>query len=111
MALSVLMCSLLFFGFLMTGTIFRGLEQENFSLVKFYVARANRIVPPLTILCLALLIFGWIYLTPPDYKILCEHVISSLGFLSNITYWKESGYFKASSHEKWLLRTWSLSVG
>ncbi|MFT5541818.1 MAG: peptidoglycan/LPS O-acetylase OafA/YrhL [Glaciecola sp.] len=94
----------------MTGIIFRGLEQEHFSILKFYVARANRIIPPLAMLCLVLLIFGWFYLTPPDYKILGEHVGSSIGFFSNITYWKESGYFDASSHEKWLLHTWSLSV-
>ena len=78
-------------GFLMTGIIFRGLEQESFSLLKFYVARANRIIPPLAVLCLVLLTFGWVYLTPPDYKILGEHVSSSMGFFSNITYWKESG--------------------
>jgi hypothetical protein len=37
-------------------------------------------------------------------------VASSIGFISNIFYWSESGYFDASSHEKWLLHTWSLSV-
>ena len=97
-------------GFLMTGIIFRGIEQENFSIVKFYLARANRIVPALAVLCLVLLIFGWLYLTPIDYKTLGKHVFSSLGFVSNIVYWKESGYFDAVSHEKWLLHTWSLSV-
>ena len=45
-------------GFLMTGIIFRGLEQNNFSILKFYVARANRIIPALAVLCLVLLIMG-----------------------------------------------------
>ncbi|MBR9847407.1 MAG: acyltransferase [Algicola sp.] len=97
-------------GFLMTGIIFRGIEQENFSILKFYVARANRIIPALAVLCLALLVFGWFYLTPLDYKVLGKHVGSSMGFLSNIIYWRESGYFDAASHEKWLLHTWSLSA-
>ena len=97
-------------GFLMTGIIFRGIEQNNFSILKFYVARANRIIPALAVLCLALLVFGWFYLTPLDYKALGKHVGSSITFLSNIVYWKESGYFEAASHEKWLLHTWSLSV-
>ena len=97
-------------GFLMTGIIFRGLEQENFSILKFYVARANRIIPALALLCLVLLIFGWFYLTPLDYLALGKHVGSSLGFISNIVFWKESGYFDATSHEKWLLHTWSLSA-
>lgn len=97
-------------GFLMTGIIFKGIEQENFSILKFYVARANRIIPALAVLCLILLIFGWFYLTPLDYKALGKHAASSVAFLSNIIYWRESGYFDAASHEKWLLHTWSLSV-
>lgn len=97
-------------GFLMTGIIFRGIEQNNFSLLKFYVARVNRIVPALVALCLFLLIFGWFYLTPLDYKALGKHVAGSLTFVSNIFYWRESGYFDASSLEKWLLHTWSLSI-
>ena len=97
-------------GFLMTGIIFKGLEQQNFSIIKFYIARANRIIPALAILCIVLLIFGWFFLPPVDYKSLAKHAVSSIGFISNNIYWLESGYFDAASHEKWLLHTWSLSV-
>lgn len=97
-------------GFLMTGIIFKGLESGEFNLFKFYVARANRILPALAVLCLSLFFFGWFYLTPLDYQTLGKHAASSMGFFSNMTYWKESGYFDAASHEKWLLHTWSLSV-
>ncbi|HHB1595726.1 TPA: acyltransferase family protein, partial [Vibrio campbellii] len=38
-------------GFLMTSIIFRGLENSNFSIVNFYISRANRIIPALAILC------------------------------------------------------------
>jgi peptidoglycan/LPS O-acetylase OafA/YrhL len=93
-------------GFLMTGIIFKGLEQKSFSILKFYVARANRIVPALAVLCLALLVFGWFYLTPLDYRALGKHVGGSMVFLSNIMYWKEAGYFDTASHGKWLLHTW-----
>ena len=97
-------------GFLMTGIIFRGLEQSHFSISKFYISRANRIIPALAVLCLAILVFGWLYINPFDYKDLGKHVASSIGFVSNIIYWKETGYFDAGAHEKWLLHTWSLSV-
>jgi peptidoglycan/LPS O-acetylase OafA/YrhL len=97
-------------GFLMTGIIFKGLEQEKFSILRFYVARANRIIPALSLLCFILLIFGWFYISPIDYEALGIHAASSMSFLSNIVYWRESGYFDVSSHEKWLLHTWSLSV-
>ena len=97
-------------GFLMTGIIFRGIESDNFSLFQFYVARANRIIPALSFLCLILLLWGFFYLSPIDYRVLGKHVGSSISFLSNIVYWSEDGYFDVSSHEKWLLHTWSLSV-
>jgi peptidoglycan/LPS O-acetylase OafA/YrhL len=97
-------------GFLMTGIIFKGIERESFSILDFYVARANRIIPALAALCLVLLIFGWFSLSPFDYKKLGMNVASSMGFLSNVFYWIDSGYFDEASQEKWLLHTWSLSV-
>ena len=97
-------------GFLMTGIIFRGIEQENFSISKFYTSRANRIIPALTVLCLVLLTFGWFFELNAVYETISKHTFSSLGFVSNITYWKESDYFDGGAHEKWLIHTWSLSA-
>ena len=97
-------------GFLMTGIIFRGIEEEKFSVLKFYIARANRIVPALAFLCLILIFLGFLYLNPIDYEVLGKHIGGSIGFISNFMYWKEDGYFDVLSHEKWLLHTWSLSV-
>ena len=97
-------------GFLMTKIIFQGLAEQKFSVLGFYLARANRIIPALSMVCLVLLVFGWFYLAPSDYSVLGKHVSSSIGFFSNITYLQEGGYFDAASHEKWLLHTWSLSV-
>ncbi|QBL08428.1 acyltransferase [Rheinheimera sp. D18] len=97
-------------GYLMTAIIFNGLQQQKFSLIGFYVARANRIIPALAALCSVLLLLGYLYLTPIEFRTLGKHVASSIGFISNITYWLESGYFASASKEKWLLHTWSLSV-
>lgn len=97
-------------GFLMTQIIGKGLERGEFSLVEFYLARAARIVPALAVLCLILLAGGWYTLLPPDYKTLGAHAAYSLSFFSNVKYWQEVSYFDVSSHEKWLLHTWSLSV-
>lgn len=97
-------------GFLMTGIIFKGIELEDFSILKFYVARANRIIPALSVLCFGLLLFSFFSL-PPDYQINNSmHILGSMSFISNIIYWRESGYFNAVSHDKWLLHTWSLSA-
>lgn len=97
-------------GYLMTGIIFKGFESKSFNIYQFYSARANRIIPALVALCSVLLILGWFFLLPDDYKVLAKHAISSLSFLSNILYVTESGYFDAVAHDKWLLHTWSLSV-
>lgn len=97
-------------GFLMTSIIFNGLQSQQFNLFRFYVARVNRIIPALAVLCLVLLLLGWFFLPPVEYRSLGKHAAGSISFISNILYWKESGYFDASSHEKWLLHTWSLSV-
>ena len=98
-------------GFLMTGIVVTGLERsEGFSVWGFYLARARRILPALIVLCAALIALGWWVLMPVDYKILGTHVIASLAFVSNIKFWRETGYFDAESHEKWLLHTWSLAA-
>ncbi|WP_299594177.1 acyltransferase family protein [uncultured Microbulbifer sp.] len=97
-------------GFLMTGIILSGMENKNFSLLRFYMSRANRIIPALSVLCLFMLAFGYLYLYGPEFKLLGKHIVGSAGFFSNILFWKESGYFDTSSHDKWLLHTWSLSV-
>lgn len=97
-------------GFLMTGIIIRGFRENNFNIFSFYVARANRIIPALSVLCLTLLFLGWFFLPPIEYSNLANHSASSVGFFSNMVYWKESGYFDSAAHEKWLLHTWSLSA-
>lgn len=97
-------------GYLMTSIIFTKSEAGSFSFLDFYKSRAKRIVPALLALCLVLTIYGLLFIYPSDLLMLGEHVASSVLFLSNFTYWMESGYFDAASHSKWLLHTWSLSV-
>ncbi|MET0126837.1 MAG: acyltransferase, partial [Pseudomonas caspiana] len=97
-------------GYLITGIIVRNLDAGRFSLLAFYKSRARRIVPALAALCFVLLLAGWFYLLPQDYSELGKHIAASLGFVSNIVYWFEAGYFTPGAHEKWLLHTWSLSV-
>lgn len=97
-------------GYLMTRIILGPLAQDRFSVFGFYLARARRIFPALAALSALLLVYGWLNLSPMDYKQLAKHAGASLLFISNHTYWKESGYFDADAHEKWLLHTWSLSV-
>lgn len=97
-------------GYLMTAIIFRGMEEGGFSTFRFYAARARRIFPALAALCAVLVVFGFFFVIPKDYDLLAKHASHSLLFISNFTYFNESGYFDTSSHEKWLLHTWSLAT-
>lgn len=94
----------------MMAIVLEGLEQKRFSLIGFYLGRARRIAPGLLLLIAALLALGWFWLPTPDYQALGSQSAYSLGFLSNILFWRSSGYFDAAAHEKWLLHTWSLGV-
>lgn len=97
-------------GFLMTKIITNKIKNRQFSLIEFYASRAKRLIPALAALCATLIVFGWFFLAPEDYRKLAEHVASSINFTSNLTYAKEVDYFDADSSEKWMLHTWSLSV-
>lgn len=97
-------------GFLMTKIITSGIRSQSFSIKSFYLSRGNRIIPPLAILCLFLLIFGWFFLTPTDYRKVGNDVLNSMLFISNFIYAQEKGYFETSISEQWLLHTWSLSA-
>ncbi|QIC64449.1 acyltransferase [Acinetobacter schindleri] len=98
-------------GYLMTKIIIDQLMQDRFSIWKFYLARGIRILPALLALTTVIAIAGWFLLIPEDYKTYGKHAASSITFLSNIAYLRESSdYFSTAAHEKILLHTWSLSV-
>ncbi|HBO71334.1 MAG TPA: acyltransferase, partial [Acinetobacter sp.] len=70
-------------GFLMTSIIFNKMENNSFNLFEFYVARVNRIIPVLAVMGIVLLVFGWFYLLPLDYRDLSRQVEKSVLFTSN----------------------------
>ena len=98
-------------GYLMTKIIIDQIMQEKFSIWKFYLARGIRILPALLLLTFMIALVGWFLLIPEEYKTYGKHAASSITFLSNFLYWRESSdYFSAAAHDKILLHTWSLSV-
>lgn len=97
-------------GYLMTSIILKKHKQSTFTFYSFYLDRVKRIVPALLALCVVLIIVGWFLLIPSDFRSLAKQVGTSLGFVSNIFYFLEAGYFDAASHDKLLLHTWSLSI-
>ncbi|MDI9313802.1 MAG: acyltransferase family protein [Hydrotalea sp.] len=97
-------------GFLITGIILQGLNNNNFSFVEFYSRRVRRIFPALIIVLIAVLVFGYFYLFPYEYKQLAKHAFGGTAFISNFFFWNEVGYFDNSANTKPLLHLWSLAI-
>lgn len=97
-------------GYLMTALILARVELGTFSPAAFYLDRARRIVPALAVLIAAMLGLGALILLPDDYALLARHSAGSGGFVSNLLYWQETGYFEPAGDRRWLLHTWSLSL-
>lgn len=97
-------------GFLITRILMRELETGNFSIARFYERRVRRLFPALY-LVLALTVLGGYVLLPPDALAdLGKSTGATAAFVSNLYFWKTSGYFDAASELKPLLHTWSLAV-
>src|SRR5262249_14064257 len=73
-------------GFLITSQLIS--ESHNtfgFLLLDFYARRARRILPSLTVVSIATLILGWIFLLPDgEQQNLAKSAIASTLFVSNI---------------------------
>ncbi len=97
-------------GFLISHQLFANCDRGLFSIRDFYVRRIRRIFPALILVLIATAAFGWIALTPPEFKSLQQHLAASAFFSNNILLWYEAGYFDAPSKAKPLLHLWSLGV-
>ena len=97
-------------GYLISKHIWEELAADSFSIRTFYARRVRRIFPALGLVLLASLFFGWVILTPAEYEQLGKHVASGAGFISNLVFWKEAGYFDNAADTKPLLHLWSLGI-
>ena len=97
-------------GYLITSIIVAELEQQRFSVLRFYERRARRILPALFLVLAACIPLAWQYLMPMDMADFAKSVVAVAAFASNVLFWQQSGYFDTASELKPLLHTWSLAV-
>lgn len=97
-------------GYVIAKSLEGDLRSGEFSLANFYYKRIRRIFPALFTTFLATLIIGSVLLLPEFLTGLFKSVAASAVFVSNIFFWKDSGYFAATAVTRPLLHTWSLSV-
>lgn len=97
-------------GFLITGIIVREIREGKFTIAGFYERRIRRIYPAVFALIAFVLIASAYLYGSQDFTSISRSAAANTIFLSNMLFWRESGYFEAPSTLKPLLHTWSLSV-
>lgn len=97
-------------GYLISRILFSNLDNDKFSLLDFYSRRINRIYPALILVLITCLTFGWISLLADEYMQLGKHTAGGAGFVANLVFWSETGYFDNLSDTKPLLHLWSLGI-
>jgi len=97
-------------GYLMALRIIGGIDQGNFSLLRFYESRIRRIFPALFAMIAASAVMAWIFFMPVEFEYFARSAKAAAYFTSNIQLNRESGYFDISAQLKPLLHTWSLAI-
>ncbi|HXW72781.1 MAG TPA: acyltransferase family protein [Methylocella sp.] len=97
-------------GFLITSIIWSEINEGVFSISHFYSRRIRRILPAL----LAVLFFttgvSAILLLPVDLIGYSKSLLSTLTFVANVYFWRDTNYFSRGHENKPLLHMWSLGV-
>jgi peptidoglycan/LPS O-acetylase OafA/YrhL len=97
-------------GFVITARINADVAQGRFSILDFYERRIRRIIPALAVtLFVTTAIFGFI-MSWANLADLSKSLIAAAFSVSNIFFWKTTGYFDPSAEIRPLLHTWSLAV-
>ena len=99
-------------GFLLTGILMRELDDGRYTLAGFYVRRARRILPALTVMVLATLVAGF-YLMAPSQFVQTAHATRGVATISVNMYFariKADYWDQSSLADQPLLHAWSLAV-
>ena len=97
-------------GFLITTILIHELNQDKFSLFRFYERRARRILPALFFMMFVSAIGAYLLMAPDQFLSFGQSIVAVVLFLSNVLFWLKSDYFAPAAEESPLLHTWSLAV-
>ena len=98
-------------GYLITGLVYKEVEHNKFSILRFYERRIRRIVPLVLFTTFTAFAIGMLVMLPNDLENLCQAVIASnlsanniLMFITSADYWALHNDYKP------LMHTWSLGI-
>ncbi len=96
-------------GYLITANLHGDLLRGRFSILGFYERRARRILPALFVMIAASGVGALMFL-PNDLKLFGESAVFTVLSLSNLFFFRHTGYFDVGATVSPLLHTWSLAV-
>jgi peptidoglycan/LPS O-acetylase OafA/YrhL len=97
-------------GYLICSIIVREIEQQRFSIARFYARRCKRILPALLTVLLFCMFAALFVLSPYEMKSLGRGEIATILSVSNVQFWRVGNYFDHGGILNPLLMTWSLAV-
>jgi peptidoglycan/LPS O-acetylase OafA/YrhL len=97
-------------GYLISRQILLGMQAKTFSLSDFYVRRVRRLLPAALTTIVMTLVGASIVLPPYQVAELSREAAFAAFSLSNVYFWRNSGYWAAESQTMPLLHTWTLAV-
>lgn len=97
-------------GYLITGILLREIRAGSFSYRAFYERRARRILPALLAVLSATLPLAYATMLPEQLESHAAAMLTVFSAVSNVWFWRTSGYFGETAELQALLHTWSLSV-
>lgn len=98
-------------GYLITTIITDEIKNNSFSLINFYIRRAERILPALFLVVAVTIPICAIVMESRDLAKFYKSVASVPIFISNVTFWSiANDYFHTASELQPLIHTWSLAV-
>lgn len=97
-------------GFLITGIVDRDIQDQKFSLVRFYERRIRRLYPALFAMLTVTTVAAVWLMIPQDFADFGGSLAATTVYASNFFFYFQNGYFNEAAHLKPLLHTWSLAV-
>lgn len=97
-------------GYLITGIIYKGVLNNQFSLIGFYAKRVRRIFPALFLVLVVSAAAAILILMPLEYQLFFNAFKYAAQQLSNFLFVRGVNYFDANHITSPLLHTWSLAV-
>lgn len=96
---------LLINGFFVIPSIYKKIEKNEFKYIRFIKDKYIRLAPLVVIVCLLIMIIGFLGMLPDDYENLSQSVVASLIFSQNILsaittkdYWNVINEYKPLMH-------------